>query len=109
MIKKRDIVVQFYRSSGPGGQRKNKVETAVRITHVPTGITVHASELRSQAQNRMRALKRLEDRLKKRMVRRKPRVRTAVPAGVIERRLRDKKTTSSKKLLRGKVGGDQAD
>jgi len=51
--------VQTYRGSGPGGQNRNKVESAVRIVHRPTGTTVTATESRSQAENRARALRRL--------------------------------------------------
>ena len=47
-----EVVVETFKSAGPGGQRKNKKETAVRLTHVPSGITAVASERRSQAMNR---------------------------------------------------------
>jgi hypothetical protein len=55
----RDCDVRRQRRSGPGGQHRNKVETAVIITHTPTGIHGEASERRSQEQNRSRALFRL--------------------------------------------------
>jgi peptide chain release factor 2 len=62
-IPEEDIKMEFTRSSGPGGQNVNKRETAVRITHFPTGISVVSQAERSQAQNRERALKILKSKL----------------------------------------------
>ncbi len=55
--------VDTYRASGPGGQKRNKTSSAVRIRHLPTGLMVIAEESRSQHENRARALRRLRQAL----------------------------------------------
>lgn len=59
----RQCEVDTFRASGPGGQKRNKTSSAVRIRHQPTGIIVTATESRSQHENRARALKRLRESL----------------------------------------------
>jgi ribosome-associated protein len=83
-----------YRSSGPGGQKKNKTESSVRVVHRPTGITRIATESRSQSANRLRALERIRLDLLAR--RRKPKSRrpTRPTAASRESRLRGKAVRS---------------
>ena len=65
-IGKNDIRIDVFRGSGPGGQHRNKVESAVRITHIETGITAMCASARSQHANREAALRVLAARLAQR-------------------------------------------
>ena len=101
-ILKRQVILETYRSSGPGGQRKNKVETAVRLKHLPSGVTVVATEHRSQAENRRLAFERLRKRLIKLNRPLKRRIPTSTPRTAIEKRMEEKRIRSKKKRLRQK-------
>ncbi|XP_076928865.1 peptide chain release factor PrfB1, chloroplastic-like [Bidens hawaiensis] len=62
-IPEEDLQIGFSRAGGSGGQNVNKFETAVRITHIPTGVIVHCTEERSQLANNIKALSRLKVKL----------------------------------------------
>jgi len=62
-IRTDEIKVDTYKSSGPGGQYVNKRETAIRITHLPTGIVVHSQSERNLIQNKMNAMSILEAKI----------------------------------------------
>lgn len=99
-ILKKQVIIETYRSRGPGGQRKNKVETAVRLKHLPSGITVVATEHRSQSENRKLAFERLRDRLVKLNRPKRRRIPTSVSSSAIKQRLEEKKILSKRKRLR---------
>lgn len=96
----RDCDMEFFIAGGPGGQHRNKVETAVRLTHRPSGIVVTASERRSQSANRDAAYERMAEKLLALQIVQKPRRATKVSKAVKEKRLENKKRLGEIKRAR---------
>ena len=101
-----DIRIEYFKSSGPGGQHKNKKLTAVRITHLPTGIKVVSARERSQLRNKEIALLVLRERVSLAGKRKKPRIITKTPRYVKEKILETKRMHSEKKKQRRRVNVD---
>ena len=98
-----EVRVEYYRSRGPGGQRKNKKETAVRLKHLASGVTVTATESRYQGVNKRRAFQRLQEKLKELNKPAKLRIHPSVPVKEKVERREEKKRLSLKKRWRRKI------
>lgn len=98
----RDCRVDTLRAGGKGGQHQNVTDSAVRLTHLPTGIVVVARERRSQHRNRQVALGRLRRKLEERLVKKPKRIPTHVPGSQKRARLEAKRKRSQLKRLRKK-------
>lgn len=98
-----ECVIEYYNAGGPGGQHGNKTLSAVKIIHKPTGISVTASERRSQHQNRKKAEYRLLAKLEEYYKEDEERIDTKIPKYSNEERLKDKKIHSIKKENRRNI------
>ncbi len=98
--------VETFRSGGKGGQHANKTESAVRLTHIKSGIQVTCQDERSQHLNKLKCIKELRLRIEKNNYVPPKRIRTKPTKGSIERRLLSKKYKSEKKKNRKKPNSD---
>ena len=106
-ILEREVEVDVFRASGAGGQHVNKTESALRLTHPPSGVVVIAQDSPSQHRNRDIAFERLIERLKRLNHVPKKRVPTRPSKAAKRRRLEVKKQVGRKKQARGRVRGDE--
>jgi ribosome-associated protein len=103
----RECEVETFRSSGPGGQHVNKTESAVRLTHVPSGIVVSSQQERSQHRNKAICLQKLRNKVAQLNYRPKKRLPTRIPRSVKKRTLEEKTRRSQIKRLRSKPSRDE--
>lgn len=102
----RECDVQAFRASGPGGQCVNTTDSAVRMTHGPSGITVTSRESRSQFRNRQLCLQKLRAEFARQAVPPKVRRATKPSRRARERRLADKRHRAQTKAARRRISDD---
>ena len=103
----REVEVDVFRASGAGGQHVNKTESALRLTHPPSGVVVIAQDSPSQHRNRDIAFERLVERLEKLNYVKPKRVPTRPSRAAKQRRIEAKKREGAIKQRRGRVRGDE--
>jgi protein subunit release factor A len=103
----REVVVDVFRASGPGGQHVNKTQSALRLTHPPSGVVVISQDSPSQYRNRESAFARLIDRLERLNVVPKKRIATRPGKAARERRIEAKRQIAGKKATRRRVRNDE--
>ena len=101
-----DLEITHVKGSGPGGQNRNKRMSGVRVRHLPTGLTVTATERRSQPQNLSAALERLEEKIARYFYRAPKRIDTNPTKASDVKRFTKKRKTSDKKQMRKPVRHD---
>jgi len=102
----REVVIDTFRASGPGGQHVNKTNSALRLTHLPSGVVVIAQDSPSQFRNREIAFSRLAARLRELNHVPKKRLATKPSKSSVERRLTQKRHQATAKANRGRVGDE---
>jgi ribosome-associated protein len=105
-ILEREVEVDVFRASGPGGQHVNRTESALRLTHPPSGVVVIAQDSPSQHRNRAVAFERLIERLEQLNYVPKKRVATKPTKASKRRRIEGKKGRGAIKKTRGRVSHD---
>ena len=103
----RECEVDTFRSSGPGGQHVNKTESAVRLTHLPSGVVVTSQQERSQHRNKALCLEKLREKIAQLNYRPPKRVPTRKSRGAKNRTLEEKARRAKIKQLRSKPSPDE--
>lgn len=103
----KECKVNCYRSSGAGGQHVNVTDSAVRLTHTPTGIVVTSQQERSQYLNKKICLEKLRKAVEKLNYRKRKRIATKIPLSTKNKNSESKSKASAAKRLRQKPSQDQ--
>jgi len=106
-ILEREVMVETFRASGPGGQHVNKTQSALRLTHPPSGVVVTAQDSPSQWRNRETAFERLVAQLRRLNHVPKKRIPTRPSAAGRRRRIEAKKQRGAIKKARGRLSSDE--
>ena len=106
-VLEREVLVETFRASGPGGQHVNKTQSALRLTHPPSGVVVMSQDSPSQWRNRATAFDRLIQQLRRLNHIPKKRIATRPGAAAKRRRIEAKKQRGAIKKTRGRFAADE--